>query len=134
MGLAPGGRMRPHIEQDPYGLDAWDQRHTSMCFVAIANSAQWMVISGERPPTEPPTAKDYTERGLPWFEYYGSDQTSIPGSDKLEDIASVAQHTQEAGEAPQPHTETIDVPHVIPVGGARRRQVREAETDWGTHS
>ena len=87
-----------------------------------------------RDTTEPPTAKDYTERGLPWFEYYGSDQTSIPGSDKLEDIASVAQHTQEAGEAPQPHTETIDVPHVIPVGGPRRRQVREAETDWGTHS
>ena len=26
MGLAPGGRMRQEIYDDPYGLDAWDQR------------------------------------------------------------------------------------------------------------
>ena len=133
MGLAPGGRMRQHIEQDPYGLDAWDQRHRSRCFFAIANSAQWKAITGERPPTEPPTARDYTACGLPWFEYYGGDLTSIPGSEKLKDITGVAQRAQETGKEPLPHNETIDVPHVIPGGGVRRRPVREAPTDWGTH-
>ena len=36
MGLAPGGRMRQEIYDDPYGLDAWDHRHASRCFVTIA--------------------------------------------------------------------------------------------------
>jgi len=38
MGLAPGGRMKQEIYEDPHGLDAWDQRHSSRCFVTIANS------------------------------------------------------------------------------------------------
>lgn len=32
MGLAPGGRMKQEIYDDPYGLDAWDLRHGSRCF------------------------------------------------------------------------------------------------------
>lgn len=27
MGLALGGRMKQEVYMDPYGLDAWDQRH-----------------------------------------------------------------------------------------------------------
>ena len=54
MGLAPGGRMKQEICDDPYGLDAWDQRHGSRCFVSLLNSAQWMAVTGERPPIEPP--------------------------------------------------------------------------------
>ena len=125
MGLAPGGRMRQHIEQDPHGLDSWDQRHGSRCFVSIVNTAQWMAITGESPPTQPPTAKDYTESGLPWFEYYGSDLTSVAGSEKLKGVASVAQHAQATGKAPLPANETIAVPHVVGHGRPRGRQVRE---------
>ena len=65
MGLAPGGRMRQEVYQDPYGLDAWDQRHASRCFVSITNSKPWLAVTGERPPTLPPSAKEYTEAGLP---------------------------------------------------------------------
>ncbi len=65
MGLAPGGRMRQQIYDDPYGLDVWDQRHSSRCFVTIANSAVWTAVTGERPPTEPPTAKIYTDMVRP---------------------------------------------------------------------
>ena len=71
MGLAPGGRMKQEVYDDPYGLDAWDQRRGSRCFVSLLNTTQWMAITGERPPTEPPTAQDYTACGLPWFDYYG---------------------------------------------------------------
>ena len=49
MGLAPGGRMRQEIYDDPYGLDAWDQRHASRCFVSIVNSRQWRAITGRTP-------------------------------------------------------------------------------------
>ena len=44
MGLAPGGRIKQEIYDDPYGLDAWDQRHYSRCFVTIANSVAWAKI------------------------------------------------------------------------------------------
>ena len=91
MGLAPGGRMQQDIYDDPYGLDAWDQRHASRCFVTIANSVQWMALTGERAPTEPPTARQYAAAGLPWFEYFGGDLRAMAGSDKLRAIASVAE-------------------------------------------
>ena len=65
MGLAPGGRMRQEIYDDPYGLDAWDQRHASRCFISILNSGQWRAITGERPPNRPPTAAQYAAAGLP---------------------------------------------------------------------
>ena len=52
MGLAPGGRMKQEVYDDPYGLDAWDQRHFSRCFVTIANSVTWHAIIGERPPEQ----------------------------------------------------------------------------------
>ena len=125
MGLAPGGRMRQHIEEDDHGLDAWDQRHGSRCFVSIVNTAQWTAITGERPPTQPPTAAAYMENGLPWFEYYGSDLTALAGAEKLKGVASIAQHAEATGKAPLPGNETIAVPHVVGLGGAPRRQVRE---------
>ena len=48
MGLAPGGRMRQTVYDDDHGLDAWDQQHTSRCFVTIANSMQWLAITTTR--------------------------------------------------------------------------------------
>ena len=39
MGLAPGGRMKQKIYDDPYGLYAWDQRHVNRCFVFSPLSA-----------------------------------------------------------------------------------------------
>ena len=85
------------------------------------------------PPTEPPTAQAYTEHGLPWFEYYGSDGAALAGSETLKGVASVAQHATAAGKGPLPDNESIAVPHVVGLGGASRRQVREpvAGEAWG---
>lgn len=104
MGLAPGGQMRQEVYDDPYGLDAWDQRHASRCFVTIANSAQWMAITGERPPTEPPTAKDYTRRRLPWFDYYDADAKAIEGAARLGKVKSVRARDEAEGLKGWPNT------------------------------
>ena len=125
MGLAPGGRMKQEIYDDSYGLDAWDQRHGSRCFVTIANSRQWMAITGECPPTEPPTAKQYTEEGLPWFDYYGGDAEAVAGSATLKGLASVAQMGDEKGEIPLPENETPLAPHVIGLRAKGSHRVRE---------
>ena len=127
MGLAPGGRMKQKIYDDPYGLDAWDQRHGSRCFVSLVNTTQWMAITGERPPTEPPTAQDYTARGLPWFDYYGGDARAVAGSDKLRGLASIAQQAKATGQGSLPDNETVAVPHVVALG--KQRRVRECAGD-----
>ena len=128
MGLAPGGRMRQEIYDDPYGLDAWDQRHSSRCFISILNSRQWQAITGERPPTEPPTAAQYAEAGLPWFDYY-RDLDAVEATDKLNSVSSVAALGAQKGETPLPENETTHVGNVIPLGATRRarksRPVRE---------
>ena len=117
--------MRQEILDDPYGLDAWDQRHASRCFVTIVNSAQWMAMTGERPPTSPPTARTYNDMGLPWFDYYGGDAQAVAGAEKFRKIASVAQVAEEKGEIPMPDNESIDVTHTIKLGNHGARQVRE---------
>lgn len=125
MGLAPGGRMKQHIERDRYGLDAWDQRHSSKCFVTIANSMAWLRITGEVPPTTPPAGADYTAAGLPWFDFYGSDAKALEGAVALGNLKSVASMAKTKGE-PLPQNESIDVEHVIELGGSERRAVRES--------
>ncbi|RMH11355.1 MAG: hypothetical protein D6698_16470 [Gammaproteobacteria bacterium] len=89
MGLAPGGLMKQEIYEDEYGIDSWDQEHGSRCFVHIANSATYETIVGRKPPHEPPTAKEYTAAGLPWFEYY-ADTKTLEGSNILGGLTSLA--------------------------------------------
>ena len=118
MGLAPGGRMRQEIYDDAFGLEGWDQRHEGRCFVTIANSAQWMAITGERPPTSPPTARQYTDAGLPWFDYYDGDQEAIAGAERLAGMVSVAGVGKKKGESPLPENESIGAPYVVGLGSA----------------
>ena len=125
MGLAPGGRMRQEIYEDDYGLDAWDQRHASRCFVTIANSTQWLALTGERPPTEPPTARDYANAGLPWFDYFGGDLEALGETEKMRGLVGVAQLGAQTGTDPVPDNESVDATHVIALRSASATQVRE---------
>ena len=95
MGLAPGGRMSQEIYRDRFGLDAWNQDVGNRCFVTMANSLQWMAITGERPPTRPPTARQYGEAGLPWFLYYDRDREALDGAERLATLGSVPEPAQE---------------------------------------
>jgi hypothetical protein len=125
MGLAPGGRMRQQIFDDPHGLEAWDQSHCSRCFVTIANSKAWMAITGERPPTEPPTAKKYTKAGLPWFDYYDADAKALEGAEKLKNVLSVTAKGREKGEAPMLENETLEIDRVVRLKKRTTNEVRE---------
>ncbi|MCY4355517.1 MAG: hypothetical protein OXC09_12215 [Truepera sp.] len=129
IGLAPGGRMKQEVYDDPHGLDAWDQRHGARCFITLANSTQWLAITGERPPTVPPTAKQYTEAGFPWFEWYGGDAVAVAGAEKFKSLASVTQLGKAKGEEPLPENETTEVPHIIGLGSGGVRPVREYPAD-----
>ena len=90
MGLAPGGMMRQEIYEDPHDFNVWDRSESSRCFVHILNSLQYFSVTNERPPTRPPTAKQYTDAGLPWFDYYDADRKALASTTKLSKLKSVA--------------------------------------------
>ncbi len=90
MGLAPGGLMRQQIYEDEHGLDSWDTSVRSRCFVHVVNSLQFLEVTGTEPPQEPPTARSYTDAGLPWFEYYDGDLRALEGAQRLAGLDSVA--------------------------------------------
>ncbi len=107
MGLAAGGRMRQHIYDDEYGFDKWDFGAASHCFLHIANSLSWRAITGEAPPTMPPTAQQYTEYGLPWFTWYDGDRAALDGAQKLAGLKSTAQLDAENSEKLLPENEPV---------------------------
>jgi hypothetical protein len=96
MGMGAGGRMKQQLFDDPFGLDEWDTKNTSRCFVHLANSMTWRAITGDEPPTTPFTADYYTSRGMPWFDYY-SDGPTLKGTETLKGIKTVKQVGQEKG-------------------------------------
>ena len=123
MGLAPGGRMRQEIAEDPFELSDWDMGHSSRCFVHICNSMVWRAITGSLPPAPPPTAKEYTRAGLPWFEYY-REGPAVGGSAILQKLKSVLEMGKSKGEVALPENESVVVKQVKAIK-ARPGQVRE---------
>jgi hypothetical protein len=126
MGLAPGGRMKQEVYDDPYGLDAWDQRHSSRCYVTIANSVTWQTITGERPPMQRPTAADYADAGLPWFDYYDADAKALDGSGQLAKTKSVVEMATTKDDEPLPENASAEIEHIIRLRKQRPATVREA--------
>lgn len=126
MGLAPGGLMRQEIYEDAYGYDAWDFSQSSRCFVHILNSAQWKIATGKPVPGQQPSAADYTEAGLPWFEYYDDKLGALSGAKKLAGMDSVAAKGIKLGEKPLLENDVIN-PHKIVSLGAGSAKVNEGK-------
>ena len=126
MGLAPGGRMRQEIYEDPYEMDDWDQEAGSRCFVHISNSMVWRAITGQSPPTVPPTSEEYTRAGLPWFEYYDDALAVIDGAKPFEKVKSVVEMGKTKGDVPLPENESVSPDKVIELRARLKKgQVRE---------
>ena len=126
MGLAPGGRMKQEIYDDPFDLADWDIEHSSRCFVHICNSMVWRQITGDNPPTVPPTAKEYTDAGLPWFDYYSDNTTAVNGSKILAGLKSVAAMSKQKKSVPLPENQSVSNERIILLRrGLSAGQVRE---------
>ena len=122
MGLAPGGLMRQEIYEDEHGINAW-ARKSSRCFVHLLNSVRFFAVTGAEPPNKPPTAADYSNAGLPWFDYYGGDQAALEGAKKLAGMESVAAKSWQKGKGALPGNDPA-TPKVIHNVG--KRQVRDS--------
>ena len=122
MGLAPGGHMHQELYEDDYGFEAWETSVRSRCFVHILNSLQYLKVTGVKPPNKPLTAREYTEAGLPWFDYYAADQQALQGAEKLAGLDSVAAKTlKKTGKGLTDNTPVV--PEVVKkLGDARVRE------------
>jgi len=130
MGLAPGGRMRQEIFEDPFSFDDWDRQNASRCYVHLTNSLVWRAITGAHPPTTPPTAKQYSQAGLPWFDYYDDQGAPLKGSDRLKSLKSVLAMGKKKGDVPLPENESATPENIVELRrGLRPGQVRE-EKAW----
>jgi len=126
MRLAPGGRMRQEIYEDPYDFEDWDNGVMSRCFVHILNSVAWKSVCAEDPPTIPFTAKEYTSVGLPWFDYYDDKAKALEGSSLLSVAKSIAELSQERGTSALPENESALPRHVVELRkGLKKGQIRE---------
>ena len=90
-------------------------------------SSTWAAITGEAPPTEPPSAADYTAAGLPWFDYYGGDKTALEGAKRLGKLKSVKQMGEDKGERPLPENESVEPGPLITLGESETVIVREGD-------
>jgi hypothetical protein len=128
MGLAPGGRMRQEIYEDPYSIHDWDTEHSSRCFIHLVNSATWRAITGQAPPSNPPTAKQYTKAGYPWFDYYDAEAKALQGSTTLAFLKTVKQKAEEKRTTVLPENDSVAVTNVVNLrAGLRPEQVRESD-------
>lgn len=89
MGLAPGGRIRQVIEEDPYDIDDWDTSAYSRCFVHLLNSEDYGRITGRKLPSTPVTAQAYADAGVPWFDWY-SEGKGVPAGKLLPALDGIA--------------------------------------------
>ena len=128
MGLAPGGRMRQEIYDDPFSIHDWDTEHGSRCFIHLVNSATWQAITGQHPPLPPPTAAQYTKAGYPWFDYYDAEAKALDGSKTLAAVKSVKEKGEEKRVTPLPENESVSVTNLVNLrAGLKNNQVREAD-------
>ena len=118
--------MRQEIYKDPFKLSDWDINQKSRCFVHLANSMVWRAITGDAPSTVPFTAKEYTDHGLPWFDYYSDNATALKGSEKLNGLKSVVEIGNAKGENPLPENESVDPENIVKLRkDLKKDQVRE---------
>lgn len=109
MGLAPGGQMTQQIHEDPYDFDDWDVSKRTRTFIHLANSLVWKGITKHDPPHPPPTAKDYTSHGLPWFEHYKDDAKVLAGTGKTASLVSVLKMGFQKGIGILPENESVKI-------------------------
>jgi len=75
----------------------------------------------------PPTAKEYTDEGLPWFDYYSGDAEAVAGAEKFTKLVSVSAMGKQKGETPLPENASADVEQIIALRRAGSGQVRETQ-------
>ena len=124
MGLGAGGKMRQQIYVDNEGIDAWDRTVSSRCYARLCLAEEWTKFTGEKAPHAPPSAKDYSDAGLPWFSYE-SDAPAMTGETPLTGISSVNKLMKKKVGLGLPDNETLVQLKTTAIKSKARKKVSE---------
>jgi hypothetical protein len=64
-------------------------------------------------PSQPPTAKQYTKAGYPWFDYYDAEMQALEGSKTLATMKSVKEKGEEKRAQPLPENDPVSVASIV---------------------
>lgn len=123
-GFGAGGRMKQQIVADRRDLAAWDLSQTSRCFAHLCLANEWQRLTGAPPPHTPPTARDYTNAGLPWFDF-DAGKPAVEGETALSAVKSVSALIGEVIGLDLPNNDTLAIPNVITITPRSNGVVRE---------
>ena len=126
MGLAPGGRMRQEIYDDPYSVEEYAADAASRCYVHLCNSMVWRAITGKSPPHTPPTAREYNNAGLPWFDYESGAKT-IEGGNWLDKVESIVGLAKDKGEVALPENHSVVPEQVVKLSAKTPDEVSDGQ-------
>ncbi len=125
MGLAPGGRMRQQIYDDPYKASDW-QVTTSRCFVHLCNSLVWQSITGDTPPHPSRRRKELHRGGTALVRLLRRLAKRRPRNTDPRGAQERCASAIEKGDVALPENESVTPEHVVAIRqGLRREQVRE---------
>lgn len=125
MGFAPGGQIEQIIEEDPHGVNAWDQQQRLRCFAHVINSADFKAITGRPPPLPPTTKKQYEAAGIPWYRVLHKEEVkALHGSGVLAKLKSL-RFKSEAQGVPLFDERTITCGPVELISDARKTDVAD---------
>lgn len=109
MGFGVGGQMRQKIYPDPHGVDTWDPETSGSVFVNIVNSEQYRELTGLDPPPSPISTQTYNEYGLPWFDLYDEDRSTLAAADRLTAVRSIRAEDEARDQPVRPYDESIEI-------------------------
>src|SRR2546425_591600 len=91
-----------------------------------ARPRAWPANTGTARPTEPISAMQYRQRGIPWFDYYAADLKAVDGAGILQRLKSVVEMGNAKRETLIPENDPIVVDRVVQLRrGLKRSEVRE---------
>ncbi len=80
MGLAAGSEIAQQIESDEHDITDYEAKSSLRVFVHILNSGLWAGVTGEPLPPRPMSAAEYTQAGLPWYEFESTGHAAEGGA------------------------------------------------------
>jgi hypothetical protein len=127
MGLGAGGSMKQEIYDDPFDFEDWDHSTSSRSFVHLTNSMMWRALTGKEAPHIAPTATEYENAGLPWFDYYDESGAVSQGSGILNKLKSIVGLSKEKGDVAVCENQPVDPQTVVEIKAKTNDEVRDGQ-------
>lgn len=97
LSIAADGIIEQNIQKDRHDTRKWIKELTFTIPVQIFNTAQFRRVTGTEPPPYPLTAETYVEAGLPFFDLFEEEPSTVSGAGAFDSLKSINEIEQLQG-------------------------------------